>query len=318
MPQISVIIPVYNVEPYLHRCIDSILGQTYTDFELILVDDESPDGCGAICDGYEQQDPRVVVIHQRNGGLSSARNAGIDWSFANSDSQWLFFVDSDDFIHPETLQVLLAAADEHGTDISIGGFARTSGDAPVIDERSLTGTLWSPKAFFIEENVNAVIACGKLYRKSLFEGIRYPIGKLHEDEFTTHKLLFQCSSVSVISAPLYGYYVNDSGIMGSPWSPRRMDAMDAFKERIVFFEGLGDAELRDHAVRCLANNVAGQFVQAKDFPAHRKQLRKKLRWVLLRYKRCFSFIDDDWLFDTAFPRVSYRLRSLLFRTVYNK
>lgn len=318
MAQINVIVPVYKVESYLHRCVDSILAQSYRDFQLILVDDGSPDNSGAICDDYAGRDSRIVVIHQENGGLSAARNAGIDHAFSNCNSQWIFFVDSDDFIHPDTLQLLIAACDKHRTDICIAGFARTNGDAPVVQESALEAVLYDPKEYFIRYNVNAVIACGKLYRKSLFEGIRYPIGKLHEDEFTTHKLLFQCSSVSVISAPLYGYYVNDSGIMGSPWSPRRMDAMDAFKERIVFFEGLGDAELRDHAVRCLANNVAGQFVQAKDFPAHRKRLRKELRWVLLRYKRCFSFIDDDWLFDTAFPRVSYRLRSLLFRTVYNK
>ena len=95
MPVISVIVPVYKVEKYIHRCIDSILGQTFTDFELILVDDGSPDNCGAICDEYAAKDSRVVVIHQENDGVSSARNAGIDWSFANSDSIWMAFVKID-------------------------------------------------------------------------------------------------------------------------------------------------------------------------------------------------------------------------------
>ena len=103
MPQISVIVPVYKVEPYLRRCVDSILGQTFTDFELILVDDGSPDNCPAICDEYARKDTRVHVIHQENGGLSAARNAGIDWAFANSDSQWLTSVDSDEWVHPEML-----------------------------------------------------------------------------------------------------------------------------------------------------------------------------------------------------------------------
>ena len=96
MPGISVIVPVYKVENFLHRCVDSILAQTFTDFELILVDDGSPDGCGEICDAYAREDSRIHVIHQKNGGLSAARNTGIDWVLENSDSRWLAFVDSDD------------------------------------------------------------------------------------------------------------------------------------------------------------------------------------------------------------------------------
>lgn len=110
MPTISVIVPVYKVEPYLNRCVDSILRQTYQDFELILVDDGSPDRCGEICDEYARQDSRIHVIHKENGGLSDARNAGIDWVEANSDSRWLIFADSDDWVHPELLARLLDAA----------------------------------------------------------------------------------------------------------------------------------------------------------------------------------------------------------------
>lgn len=311
MPEISVIVPVYKVEQYLHRCVDSILNQTYKDFELILVDDGSPDNCGKICDEYARQDSRVVVIHQENGGLSAARNAGIDWAFANSDSQWLFFVDSDDFIHPMTLESLLNAAENHNVDISIGGFERTTGEAPIVDSTSSTSTLWDTKAFFLEHNVTAVVAWGKLYRKPMFRGIRYPVGRIHEDEFTTHKLLFQCDSVSVIHAPLYAYYVNENGIMGSQWSPRRLDATEAFEERIHFFERLGDSELRNHSIRQLAHNAAQNFHKAKAYPVLQKKLRKKLQSVLLQNKRIFSFMEDDWLFDTAFPRTSHRLRAML-------
>ena len=106
MGRISVIVPVYKVENYLHRCVDSILGQSFADFELILVDDGSPDNCGSICDAYAVKDSRIRVIHQENGGLSAARNAGIDWVFAHSDSQWLTFIDSDDWIHGSFLQIL--------------------------------------------------------------------------------------------------------------------------------------------------------------------------------------------------------------------
>jgi glycosyltransferase involved in cell wall biosynthesis len=114
MPAISVIVPVYKVEKYIHRCVDSILGQTFTDFELILVDDGSPDSCGAICDEYAAKDSRVV-IHQENGGLSAARNAGIEWSFDHSNSGWMTFIDSDDWVHPQYLELLHRACLENGT-----------------------------------------------------------------------------------------------------------------------------------------------------------------------------------------------------------
>ena len=112
MPLISVIVPVYKVEEYLNRCVDSILSQTFTDFELILIDDGSPDNCGKICDEYAQKDNRVCVIHKKNGGLSSARNTGIDWAFKNSNSQYITFVDSDDLITKDYLEKLNDAIKE--------------------------------------------------------------------------------------------------------------------------------------------------------------------------------------------------------------
>ena len=116
---ISIIVPVYKVEKYIHRCVDSILAQTFTDFELILVDDGSPDNCGIICDEYALKDNRIHVIHKENGGLSDARNAGIDWAFENSNSEWITFIDSDDWVHPKCLEALVRAAQIYGTEIAI-------------------------------------------------------------------------------------------------------------------------------------------------------------------------------------------------------
>ena len=128
MPQISVIVPVYKVEAFLHRCVDSILCQSFSDFELILVDDGSPDSCGQICEAYAAKDSRIRVIHQKNGGLSAARNTGIDWVMANSGSHWLAFVDSDDWVHPDFLQTLYTAAEQTLSKISACGFFRTEGE----------------------------------------------------------------------------------------------------------------------------------------------------------------------------------------------
>lgn len=305
MPVISVIVPVYKVEQYLHRCVDSILGQTYKDFELILVDDGSPDNCGRICDEYAKQDPRVVVIHQQNGGLSAARNAGIDWAFANSDSQWLFFVDSDDFIHPKTLRSLLDAADKYGTDISIGGFAETSGSPPLIKDEELVCALWSARDFFIQENLNATVAWGKLYKKHMFQHIRYPVGRIHEDEFVTYKLLFACEKVTVLPFPLYAYYVNAEGITRQSWYPNRMDVLDAFRERIRFFQEKNDPTLVDMTVRSYANSIARNYENAKSYSGCRKDLRRRLRKLLLSRLPLFPPANNEWLYSIAFPRATY-------------
>jgi len=132
MANISVIVPVYKVEAFLSRCVESILAQTYRDFELILVDDGSPDGCGVLCDGYARRDSRVHVIHQENGGLSAARNTGIDWVFANSVSRWIAFVDSDDWVHPDFLKVLYETAEKTACKLSVCDYFRTAGeDFPV-------------------------------------------------------------------------------------------------------------------------------------------------------------------------------------------
>lgn len=302
MPAISVIVPVYKVEQYLHRCVDSILGQTFADFELILVDDGSPDNCGAICDKYARKDPRVIVIHQENGGLSAARNTGIDWAFANSDSQWLYFADSDDFIHPESLERLLAAALALNVDISIGGFAETSGESPKIKKEELSPKLWQSREFFVQKNVNAVVAWGKLYRKELFKEIRYPVGKLHEDEYTTYKLLFACENIAAISAPLYGYYVNQEGITKASWSPRRLDVLGAFEERIAFFRQRGDAQMVAHSVELLGRILVRHYGLAEAYPDCQQLLRKRLRRILLRYRRQFPMKEYYLYYSLAFPK----------------
>ena len=168
MPSISVIVPVYKVEPYIHRCVESIFAQTFTDFELILVDDGSPDNCGSICDDYATKDNRVTVIHQDNGGLSDARNAGIDWAFANSGSEWLTFIDSDDWVHPMYLEVLYCAVKDTGCSISVCGYNETDGETPYVDEAKLQAEVVNTEDFYCEHNVNAVVAWGKLYKKVLF------------------------------------------------------------------------------------------------------------------------------------------------------
>lgn len=258
MPIISVIVPVYKVEPYLGRCVDSILCQSFRDFELILVDDGSPDNCGRLCEEYAQKDSRVHVIHQENGGLSAARNTGIDWAFANSNSQWLSFVDSDDWIHSRMLEILLTAAVEHGVKISACGYGETCGETPAVEEGQHSLQLWTPEDFYVSQNTMAITAWGKLYHKSCFSQIRYPVGKLHEDEFTTYRILFDQEQLAVIQLPLYFYFQNAAGITKSLWKPQRLDAVQALGEQAAFFRKHGFQRAYEQAAIFYANKIIQQ------------------------------------------------------------
>ena len=277
MPKISVIVPVYKVEAYLARCVDSILAQSFAEFELILVDDGSPDNCGALCDEYAKKDPRIVVIHQKNGGLSAARNAGIDWSFANSDSQWLNFIDSDDWVHPEYLERLLNAALDNDVSISICSYARTEGEDPTITPQEMMPKVWETEAFFVEHSVNATIACAKLYRKECFENIRYPLGKIHEDEFTTYKILFRFPTVAAIAAPLYNYYVNTNGIIRSGQGYLREDLFDALDQQIAYLKEEGLKLACRSQVRKYLEETCYLFQKLSKDPNNKKYIKKLKR-----------------------------------------
>lgn len=320
MPKISVIVPVYKVEKYIHRCVDSILNQTFTDFELILVDDGSPDNCGKICDEYAEKDNRIHVIHKENGGLSDARNVGIDWAFEHSDSEWITFIDSDDWIHPRYLELLYNAVVETNSAICICGYEETTGKETTVDENIFKAEIINTEFFYSEHIVNAVVAWGKLYKKDLFREIRYPVGKLHEDEFTTYKVLFQYNSIAYVSQPLYFYFINSEGITKSEWSPKRLDALDAYEEQLLFFS----ANNYKKAFEVVANAYAKWLLRfINDSENHlsvkdRKKLRHKLRLHLHRCHRelGWNYKNKSWYYESAYSLYSCVLK--LYNTMLNK
>ena len=309
MPQISVIVPVYRVEAYLDRCVNSILRQTFGDFQLILVDDGSPDSCGRMCDAYALRDPRIHVIHQKNAGLSAARNAGIDWVFGSSDSHWLTFIDSDDWVHPEMLQRLLDAAQSQGVSISVCGYGETEGEDPTVEPEALKAERWSPKAFYQERFVNATVAWGKLYRRSCFSQLRYPVGKLHEDEFVTYRLLFAQEALAVVPAPLYAYYKNTAGITRKTWSPKRLDAWEAYEQQIAYFQEMGDGELVCFRLREYLENAMTNLHAAQEAPnvdqltMEIRRIRRTIKGLIPRaWKRgCIEFWPDFDLLQEYYP-----------------
>lgn len=216
VPGISIIVPVYKVEPYLNKCVDSILSQTFTDFELILVDDGSPDNCGAICDAYAAKDDRVRVIHKENGGLSDARNAGID----AARGEFLGFVDSDDYILPEMYEQLYGACMEYGVRMAGCDALWIYDDTDAVDTGSDgTTSLLTADEFFLRmidvRRFMDVTAWNKLYHRDLFEGVRYPVGKIYEDQGTTYKLVFQNEKLAYVSKPLYAYRKRRAGAIST-------------------------------------------------------------------------------------------------------
>ena len=205
MPLISVIIPVYKVEALLARCVDSVLAQTYQDLEIILVDDGSPDRCGEICDAYARKDPRIKVIHKENGGLSSARNAGLDIARG----EYIAFVDSDDWIEPEAYETMLSLAEKKNVKLVCAGRYDVYGEEKILGlcperEETVSGETFAGMIFRWDNCDSA--AWDKLYHRSLWETARYPLGKICEDVPVTYRLALAAEEVALCPRPVVNYY----------------------------------------------------------------------------------------------------------------
>lgn len=288
---ISVIIPVYKVEKYLCRCVDSVLEQTYTNMEIILVDDGSPDNCPVMCDEYARQDSRVKVIHQENAGLSGARNAGIDMA----QGQWLAFVDSDDYLAADFLERLYQACVDTGSSLSVCRWEYVrgetipehgTGETRVYTGREMLANLYMPDGAYF------VVAWNKLYRKELFEDIRYPLGRIHEDEATTYRIYDKVKKAAYVDRSLYGYFVTPVSITRG-FNPKRMDWVTAVAERLDFFEQKGYTELMVPGLQALADGSIDIWFGLRDqLPGSEKQqeeIRTLIREGLRRVKKYGKF-----------------------------
>ena len=225
-PEISIIVPVYRVEQYLNDCIDSILAQTFTDFEVILVDDGSPDNCPALCDAAAAKDSRIRVIHKPNGGVSTARNAGLDAARGS----WIGFVDPDDTIERTYYEKLYCAAKQSGAEIAscnmlyleLDGSESSYQDMPLRNE-----VISGEEAIHRIRLTPLVQAATRLHRRDVFDGLRFPVGKNYEDAFTTPAIFERITQVACVEETLYHYLFNPKGIMRGTASLKIMDEIDA-------------------------------------------------------------------------------------------
>ena len=235
-PLISVIVPVYKVEKYLDRCVQSIVNQTYPNLEIILVDDGSPDRCGEMCDAWAAKDSRIKVIHKENGGLSDARNAGM----AVAKGEFVGFVDSDDYIAPEMFQLLRERMMADGSDIAACGvelvFEDGSPARPLTKAGSCVLEQESAMEALIRESWLKQPVWYKLYQSALIRDIPFPVGRYHEDVFWTWQAVARAKRVSVFDTPCYFYVQRSGSIMAQPYSLRRLDAVEAKRQRLEFLE----------------------------------------------------------------------------------
>ena len=286
MPLISVIVPVYKVEPYLARCVDSILAQTLPDFELWLVDDGSPDGCPAMCDAYAAQDERVRVIHKENGGLSSARNVALE-RFAG---QYVCFVDSDDYLASDALETMYAALCDTGADVAVGNMLS-------FDESGTDRDFYMPAAerTVLEgdemlSTLNQPCAQNRLYRAEIYRALRFPEGRLYEDVFVYHKVLAQCRKMVLTGKVGYYYMIRSDSIMHSSYDIRFTDIIDAVRERYEWLDAIGQCQLANEARLFIYSRVAVAYAHLdKKDPTHRERLAQ----ITAIYRDCYRVLMKD-------------------------
>ena len=237
LPLISVIVPVYKVKKYLRKCVDSILAQTYTNLEIILVDDGSPDNCGIICDEYAAKDSRIKVIHQPNGGLSAARNAGLD--IATGD--YIGFVDSDDYIDPDMYEKLYNALIENDADVSICNYEYVDDMYQTMNvyspmENKIYGYIEAINNLFVEYYCYYVTVWNRLYKSELLLTLRFEVNKKFEDAFIAHHIFLKCQKIVTIKDKLYYYLQRNDSIMGYKLSVSKTDELEAMFKRIKYLQ----------------------------------------------------------------------------------
>lgn len=239
-PLVSVIVPCYKVEKYLSNCIESILHQSYTNWELILVDDGSPDRSGEICDEYAKMENRIRVIHKENGGLSSARNAGLNIMRG----KYVSFLDSDDFWHSDYLKILMEYIFIEDAEIAQCGFVRGIKTIFPHSNMKKSYNVYNNHKIFISQAAK-IIMCGKVYKSDLFDKIRLPVGFINEDDWTTWKLYYAAKKIVVTNCRLYYYTYNAESIMGMSKKRPDLRYFGAYEERINYFFECGEKDLED-------------------------------------------------------------------------
>ena len=286
MIKVSVIVPIYNVEEYINKCVDSILNQTFKEFELILVDDGSTDNSGNICDTYKSIDDRVRVIHKSNGGLSDARNSGIE----AATGEFLYFIDGDDFIHEDTLESMYNSIIKTNSDIAVCNMIRYYGETDtekfynpvekmkVLDENYRFETLRQPSV------------CNKMFKSILFNNIKFPLKKYYEDTFVYHELLFKAKRLVLTGKDSYYYRSRRGSIISEGYNKKYFDFIEAVYLRALFLDKNNVHDYADEAYLHLYSSLVNAYKNIEVDEADIKSLLEKSK---VRYNEIFKRIITD-------------------------
>lgn len=263
-PLVSIIIPVYGVEKYLEKCVKSVIKQSYKNLEILLIDDGSKDKSGKICDELSENDIRIKVYHKKNGGLSDARNYGLK----HATGEYIMFVDSDDYININMVKKMIAIANSYNLDIVMCDFS-------IVNENDKIKLKKEPQSSFKIYNKNQLfklwntdmylicnLAWNKLYRKELFDKIKFPVGKIHEDEFTVYKIVYLSKKIGYIPESLYYYYQQESSIMHN-LNEKRLNLLEALKERIEFSNNISNSFYKE-TVEIYMNVIIDYYFKFKN------------------------------------------------------
>lgn len=292
---ISVIIPIYNVEKYLKECIDSILNQTYKNIEIILVDDGSTDNSPNICDEYTQKDTRVITIHQKNQGVSSARNKGLEASKGN----YIFWIDSDDYVKEDCIEKLYNLLKKYDSDISICDYTQGSDRDYVFVDNEVKEEVYDSftglNNIYKNHHYSFIMAASwaKLIKKSLYKDLKYPVAKIFEDIYLSHHLISKCNKISYTNEVMYYYYQWPESILGKKLYKAKLDYLGAFKERIHFFENLNYKELQEKARHQYLHALMWEFSRAKDI-LHDKEMVKN---IVKEYRKYYTLGTENKKFN---------------------
>lgn len=310
MPQISVIVPVYKAEKYIEACVKSILAQTYTDFELILVEDGSPDGSGAICDALAKTDDRIRVIHKENGGAATARNAGLD--AARGD--YIAFIDGDDLIHPQYLELLLTMIQKDKADVAWCHYDFFTEESSIsylpldveaeVQKTNLEYGQEILKEFRKHERRTSLISlCMKLYKQEIFDGLRIPTGYIEEDSIILPMLLDRVEVYSHIKLPLYHWRETVGSVTRSGLSEKSFAYIEVSRSQAEFFRARG-SDQADGLQREFMQRTMKYYYRLQD---EKPELMKSYRYYLKQYRKLYpryirakGMSPREWLAYTIF------------------
>ena len=315
---ISIIVPVYNVEEYLDKCILSLCNQTYPEIEIILVDDGSNDQSGAICDAWAKRDDRIRVFHKQNEGVSASRNVGID----NAKGELICFVDSDDYISNQFLALMVRHCQTDCCKMVMCRFQRVDDSYQIEEnqefvvqprERSAHDVLLD---IYSIENEQTIVTVNKLYRRELFEGVRFPVGEIHEDEAVIPLLIHKAGSVVVLDCALYYYLTRKGSITHSSWSNQRLDYLKVLIERIAFAEANFYEEFADKTriEYCLAVSFAIKKLRQLDASGNKELIQTLKQNYKMQARRC-EFIHTEYACLRKFAIRTSRFIPIIWRVV---